>query len=130
MKAAPTRAADRVINEFAQAALPDERLQRRLELMAGAFAQKPGAPIPEARANWAEAKGAYRFLENERVIAGHIRRAHHQAALRRVKEHLVVLAIQDTTALNYSTHPRPRDWDFWVRTRPKPLVCCCIRPWR
>jgi hypothetical protein len=106
LKAAPTQAADWVINEFAQAALPDERLQRRLELMASAFAQKPSAPIPEACANWAEAKGAYRFLENERVISGHIRRAHHQATLQRVKEHPVVLAIQDTTALNYSTHPQ------------------------
>ena len=106
LKAAPTQAADWVIHEFAQAALPDERLQRRLELMASAFAQKPSAPIPEACANWAEAKGAYRFLENERVISGHIRRAHHQATLQRIKEHPVVLAIQDTTALNYSTHPQ------------------------
>jgi hypothetical protein len=106
LKTAPTQAADWVIKEFAQVALPDQRLHRRLELMVSAFAQKPSAPIPEACANWAEAKGVYRFLENERVVAGNIRQAHHQATLERVREYRVVLAIQDTTTLNYSTHPK------------------------
>jgi len=106
LKAAPTQAADWVINEFAQAALPDQRLHRRLELMVTAFAQKPSAPIPEACPDWTEAKAAYRFLANERIVASSLRQAHHQATLQRVKEQRVVLAIQDTTALNYSTHPK------------------------
>src|SRR6266404_190612 len=65
-KDAPTRPADWVINEFAHAALPDQRHCQRLQMMATAFAQKPTSPIPQACPNLAEAKAAYRFLENER----------------------------------------------------------------
>ncbi len=121
MEAAPTQAAEWVIKEFEQAALPDERLHRRLELMASAFAQKPSAPIPEACANWAEAKGAYRFLENDRVVSGQIRQAHHRATLERVKEYPVVLAIQDTTALNYSTHPKTQGLGLLGSHSPKTI---------
>jgi hypothetical protein len=102
----PTQPADWVINEFARADLPDERHRWRLQMMTTAFAQKPTAPIPEACASWAEAKGAYRFLANDRILAGAIREAHHQATLQRVQPHPVVLAVQDTTTLNYATHPK------------------------
>lgn len=105
-KAAPTQPADWVINEFAHATLPDQRHHRRLQIIATAFAQKPTAPIPQACPNWAEAKGAYRFLENDRILSSTIRQAHHQATLQRVSAHPVVLAVQDTTTLNYSTHPK------------------------
>ncbi len=91
--------------EFAQAQLPDERHRKRLRMIARAFAQKPTAPIPAACPDWGQAKGAYRFLENEAVEPGAIRQAHHQATLQRVRAHRLVLAVQDTTALNYSTHP-------------------------
>ena len=102
----PTQPADWVINEFAQAALPDERHRWRLQMITTAFAQKPTAPIPQACPGWAEAKGAYRFLANDRILADTIRQAHQQATLQRVKTHPVVLAVQDTTTLNYSTHPK------------------------
>lgn len=105
-KDAPTQPAAWAVNEFAQAALPDRRHCQRLQLLATAFAQRPSAPIPEACVNAAEAKAAYRFVENDRLEPSAIRRAHHQATLQRVAAHPVVLAIQDTTALNYSTHPK------------------------
>jgi len=105
-KAVPIPPADWVIEEFAQAALPDPRLCQRLQRITTAFAQKPTAPIPQSCSSWSQAKGAYRFLENERVVSSHIRQAHHQATLDRVKAHPVVLAVQDTTMLNYSTHPK------------------------
>lgn len=102
----PIQPADWVISEFAQADLPDERHRWRLQMMTTAFAQKPTAPIPEACASWAETKGAYRFLANNRILAGAIRAAHQQATLQRVQTQSVVLAVQDTTTLNYSTHPK------------------------
>lgn len=104
-KAAPAQPADWVIQEFAQAALPDKRHHRRLQMMATAFAQKPTAPIPQACGTPAEAKAAYRFVENEAIIPAVIREPHHQATLERVRSHSIVLAVQDTTTLNYSTHP-------------------------
>jgi Transposase DNA-binding/Transposase Tn5 dimerisation domain len=86
--------------------LPDERYRRRLQMIATAFAQKPTAPIPQACPNAAETKAAYRFLGNAAIGAAALRQAHHQATLERVRTHRVVLAVQDTTTLNYSTHPQ------------------------
>lgn len=106
LKPVPTQPAEWVINEFAQVALPDQRHRWRLQMITTAFAQKPTAPIPQACPEWAEAKGAYRFLENDRIDPSTIRQAHQQATLERVKAHPVVLAVQDTTTLNYSTHPK------------------------
>ncbi len=94
------------IHEFGAAVLPDKRHRRRLHLMATAFAQKPTAPVPQACPNAAETKAAYRFLANEAIGADGLRQAHHQATLERVRTHRVVLAVQDSTALNYSTHPK------------------------
>jgi hypothetical protein len=74
--------------------------------MATAFAQKPTAAIPQACPTGAEAKAAYRFLENEAISPEALRASHHQATLARVRTHRVVLAVQDTTILNYTTHPK------------------------
>ncbi len=100
-----TNDSDWTAHEFASVQLPDERHRKRLRMIAQAFAQKPTAPIPQACEDWSQAKGAYRFLENEGIEPGAIRQAHHQATLQRVRAHRVVLAVQDTSALNYSTHP-------------------------
>ena len=97
--------ADWVSQEFAQAALPDRRHRRRLQKIATAFAQKPTAPIPQACDSLAEAKAAYRFVENEAIMPAVIRQSHHQATLQRVKAYPVILAVQDTTVLDYTTHP-------------------------
>jgi hypothetical protein len=94
-----------VIHEFAQAALPDQRHRRRLQMIATAFAQKPTAPIPQACNSLAEVKATYRFVENEAIVPAAIREPHHQATVQRVRVHPLVLAVQDTTSLNYSTHP-------------------------
>ncbi len=94
------------ITEFAHAKLPDQRHHRRLQLIATAFANRPTAPIPQACPNPKETKGTYRFLENPRIAPMSIRQAHHEATLKRVLDHPVVLAVQDTTMLNYSSHPK------------------------
>lgn len=97
---------DWTAQEFATLHLPDQRLCKRVRMIATAFAQKPTAPIPQACNGWTEAKAAYRFLENEAVEPGAIRQPHHDATLQRIRAHRIVLAVQDTTALNYSTHPQ------------------------
>jgi hypothetical protein len=102
----PTQPADWARHEFAGAQLPDQRLNERLCMIATAFAQQPTASIPQACGPGAGSKGAYRFFENESLAPHTIRQAHHQATLARVRTQAVVLAIQDTTALNYSTHPQ------------------------
>lgn len=97
---------DWTAQEFATVRLPDRRHRKRLNMIAKAFAQKPTAPIPQACERWTEAKGAYRFLENQAIEPGAIRQAHHEATLQRLRAHRLVLALQDTSALNYSSHPQ------------------------
>jgi hypothetical protein len=100
-KVASTQPADWVIHEFARAALPDRRHRRRLT----AFAPKPTAPIPQACRSLAEAKATYRFVENDAIIPAVIRESPHQATVPRVGAHPIILAVQDTPVLNYTTHP-------------------------
>ena len=87
------------------AQLADQRHTKRLQMIATAFAQQPTASIPQACGNLAEVKAAYRFVENDAIVPAAIRQPHHQASLHRASLHPVVLAVQDTTTLNYSTHP-------------------------
>lgn len=94
--------------EFAHAQLPDQRLVKRLLSLATDFAEHPTAPIPQACGCWGKAKGAYRFFDNDSVQPAAILDSHVQAAVQRVRGHPVVLAAQDTTTLNYSTHPQTR----------------------
>src|SRR5918996_1263198 len=93
-----------VEKEFAGAQLGDKRLVRRLKMMASDFAHQPGASIPRACQDWGSTKGAYRFFDHAEVGASKILASHLQAALERMKGAPVILAVQDTTQLNYSTH--------------------------
>lgn len=97
--------ADWATHEFARAPLADQRHIKRLQRIATAFAQRPTASIPEACGNLAAVKATYRFVENDAIVAAAIREPHHQATVQRASLHPVILAVQDTTSLNYSTHP-------------------------
>jgi len=102
----PTQVADWAITEFGHAELGDDRRTDRLLMIATAFAQQPTAPIPQACGPGPATQGAYRFFENDDIDPEAIRDAHHQATLERVRHQSVVLALQDTSTLNYSTHPQ------------------------
>ena len=102
----PTPVADWAIAEFGHAELGDDRRTDRLLMIATAFAQQPTAPIPQTCGPGPAIQGAYRFFENEAIDAAAIREAHHQATLERVRLAPIVLALQDTSFLNYTTHPQ------------------------
>ena len=104
----PSHAAgsDWATHEFAHAPLPDQRLTRRLITMATDFALHPTASIPQASGSWAKAKAAYRFFDNDGIDPQDLLAAHVQATLQRAAAHPIVLCVQDTTSLNYSTHPQ------------------------
>ena len=78
-------------------------------MIATAFAQQLTASIPQACGPGPATQGAYRFFENEDIDPEAIRDAHHQATLERVRQVPIVLALQDTSTLNYSTHPQTQD---------------------
>ena len=73
--------------------------------MTGQFYDKPTANIPQACASAMAAKAAYRFLDNEKIQWRAILEPHYAATEARVREEALVLVAQDTTTLNYSSHP-------------------------
>src|SRR5688500_469540 len=82
--------------------LPDKRLNKRLACLLGAFASDPQGSIPQATGDWASAKAAYRFLENDRVLDTDLLRgvARHTASLAAPLGE--VLVVQDTSSLNFT----------------------------
>src|SRR5215210_2537925 len=92
-------------HEFGAAALGDLRRTVRLLQLATALGAQPSASLPEACADPATLKAAYRFFDNddiapEAVLASHVRATY--ARLRAVPR---VLAVNDTTYLDWTHHP-------------------------
>ncbi len=97
-------AADWVEEELGGARIYDPRLKRRLYQLVRDFYEQPQAAIPEACGSLAKTRAAYRFFTNKRVRMETVLRAHVESSLERVRRERVVLAVQDTTSLNYTTH--------------------------
>lgn len=90
--------------EFGGCALPDARLQDRLLTLARDFYARPTANITQACSSRAKAKAAYRFFDHDKTTMDTLLRPHYRATEARLRPEAVVLAVQDTTSLNYSTH--------------------------
>jgi hypothetical protein len=85
------------------------------------FAQRPTAPIPQACGSWDRTKAAYRFFDNDAVEPEAILAAHVQATVQRMQAHQRVLCVQDTTTLNYSSHPHTQGLGPIAHNRDKTL---------
>lgn len=90
--------------ELAQADLGDQRLTKRLVNILRDFYARPQANVPQACQTRAKTKATYRFLEHPEVTLDKILHSHCEATLDRLKGEKIVLAVQDTTSLNYATH--------------------------
>lgn len=90
--------------EFGGATLGDGRRSRRLVDLARSFYSRPQASLPQACNGTAQLKGAYRLLANKNVSLKEILQPHYESTTRRIWGHEVVLAVQDTTTFNYTTH--------------------------
>jgi transposase-like protein/transposase Tn5 family protein len=97
--------AEWAINEFGAADLGDKRRTDRLVALASVLAQRPSASLPAACDDPAMLKGAYRLLENPAVDPAALLASHVQATLERVQGLPLVLAVQDSTELDYTHHP-------------------------
>jgi hypothetical protein len=95
-----------VAREFAGVELGDKRLGQRVQLIMTQFSQQPSASIPQACGPWGDIKAAYRFFDNDTIKPEQLLQPHRQATLQRMQAQAIVLAVQDTTSLNYSTHPQ------------------------
>ncbi len=91
--------------ELQTAALGDPRRGRRLLQIVEALAASPASSVPRACHSWALTKATYRFWDNHHIAPAAIRAAHTDATRQRSLSHSRILAVQDTTELDFSHHP-------------------------
>jgi hypothetical protein len=94
-----------VVSELRDVRLGDRRLEARLVNLVSALSLQPEASVPQACGTWASTKAAYRFLSAEHVSAAKIRAGFEQSTLERMQAAGTVLAIQDTTELDFTGRP-------------------------
>jgi len=90
--------------ELGQSDMGDRRLNKRAVSIAKAFYARPQANIPQACQTRAETKATYRFLDHPETSMEKVLASHYEATLDRIGREEVVLAVQDTTTLNYTAH--------------------------
>ena len=92
-------------DEFGAADLGDVRRNARLVQLASVLGAQPSASLPDATDDPATLKAAYRFFDNDYVRAEAMLESHIQATTRRMQAAELVLAVQDTSYLDWTDHP-------------------------
>src|SRR6266851_2873421 len=93
------------VREFADAELGDERRTKRLVELASVLGQHPTAALPEACGDGGMLKAAYRFFDNDAIETQDMLQSHIESTYRRLDQVPLVLAVQDTTEVNWTGHP-------------------------
>lgn len=101
-----TSAPNWCIEEFASVDLKDARLSSRCQALAIAFNAQPNVPINQACEDWADTKAAYRFFDNDKITHDRVLSPHQQQTVVRMSKYSLTLAVQDTSFLNYTHHPK------------------------
>jgi hypothetical protein len=91
--------------ELAGLELGDERRHRRLMKLMEDLAAQPTASIPLASGGWAETKAAYRVLDNPALAWRDLLEVHTLRTGERLQGHPVVLCLQDTTEVEFTSQP-------------------------
>ena len=100
------RSEDRwAMEEFSSIDFGDKRLKERLIKLAEKLSDSPESSINEACEDWAGAKAAYRFFQNEKISESPILASHIKQTVERMRGSEIVLAIQDKSFFNYTSHP-------------------------
>lgn len=107
--------------EFGHVKLGDERLTKRLVTIARDFYARPQAAIPQACRTRANAKAAYRLFDHPETHMEVLLSQHYTATANRCRKEPVILAVQDTTSLNYSAHPATADLGLIGYTQNGPI---------
>lgn len=108
--------------EFGQAELGDQRRTTRLVQLATVLGDQPSASIPAACADPATLKAAYRFFDNDEIAPAAMLVSHVQATYTRLRAVPRVLAVNDTTYLDWTHHPATSGLGPLATTRQQGLV--------
>src|SRR5438034_860609 len=84
--------------------LGDQRRHQRAKTLLSAMALAPEASIPEACGSQKDTKAAYRLLSSP-IEPKSLREAHADATVERIAGRRRVLALQDTTSLDFTCCP-------------------------
>ncbi|WP_143727629.1 IS4 family transposase [Moorena bouillonii] len=105
----------------------DIRHAKRLRKTLLLLSEHPGETVPKASGNANKSQSIYRFWSNEKVKKTQILASHREGVVRRCVEAGVVLAIQDTTDLEYTTHEATKDLGYINQTPQQGIkVHSCI----
>ncbi|MFO1422600.1 MAG: IS4 family transposase [Candidatus Competibacteraceae bacterium] len=94
-----------VAQEFEGLELGDARRTQRLIKLVDDLSAQPTGSIPLACGGWPETKAAYRLLDNPAVEWREILEVHTTRTVERMQGQPVVLCIQDTTELDFTSQP-------------------------
>ena len=89
--------------EYGASTHPDGRVGKRILSMGRAWRSTPGELTPQIFADEASQKAAYRLLSSDNVNMDDILESHRQATVARCAQRPLVLAVQDSTGLNFDT---------------------------
>jgi len=92
--------------EMAGVDLGDKRLNRRAVEVLEKLGKHPSGSIPYGCDEWADTKATYALFKNEKVTAEKLREPHQKRTWERVSKHECVLAVQDTSFLNYTHYEK------------------------
>ncbi len=87
--------------EYGRSTHPDGRVRRRIAEMGAAWTRRLGEHLPAIFPGRAQQMAAYRLLSSEAVTMEHILDSHFEQTVERCRAERLVLAVQDTTTLNY-----------------------------
>lgn len=97
-----------VEKELGNADLGDVGLNKRFMAIVENLSARPGVSVAEASGDWGSTKATYNFWDSDRIDAEDIRIPHLQESFHRARDHKIVLAIQDTTDLDFTNHPKTK----------------------
>ena len=77
---------------------------KRVVSITAAMAEAPDRSLPKQSEDWGDLKAAYRFLNNPKARPDRIQQTHRRLVRQRCRACPVVLAVQDTTELDFTPH--------------------------
>lgn len=123
----------RLVSVMGAAQLGDPRRTARAVEIMKRLAMSPTESLPNALVTEAELEGAYRFFNNDDVSFGDLLEPHAEAASRRAADSGLVLAVHDTTTVQFG-HADPQTVGYLPTGKPGFLLHLTLlidtRDWR
>lgn len=82
----------------------DARRTKRAVKIAIDLVNKPAESLPCQLSNWKDLKGGYRFFNSQEISHESVQKNHRDLVLKTAAKESVVLFIQDTSSLDYTSH--------------------------